>query len=227
LWEIFCQKKSWFYVEMELQELLAFAKQTQGPLKWDTSSLIHVGGVLAGKVNAIQGMSGQEKQKLVCQVLKTVLEDVEKQEKAKTQDDEEKKVISEQFASLRKAVDDVVPASLDLAFAAARGKLDLRKVKKTVWVKYFSCCAKSIVTALVSTNVISQAQANQATTALAAVEAKASQAAEALDGPSQPSNAAAEALKDETRFEQKNPMHTASQEGATQESKSEESPSQA
>ena len=208
---------------MELQELLSFVKQTQGPLKWDTSSLIRVGGVLAGKVNAIQGMSGQEKQKLVCQVLKTVLEDVEKQEKAEVgKSDEEKKVIGEQFASLRKAVDDVVPASLDLAFAAARGKLDLKKVKKTVWVKYFSCCAKSVVTALVSTNVISQAQAKQATDALAAVEVKASEVAAAADAAdaSQPS-------VDETRFEQENPMHTASQEAAKTESKSQESPSQA
>lgn len=211
---------------MELQELLSFVKQTQGPLKWDTSSLIRVGGVLAGKVNAIQGMSGQEKQKLVCQVLKTVLEDVEKQEKAEVgKSDEEKKVIGEQFASLRKAVDDVVPASLDLAFAAVRGKLDLKKVKKTVWVKYFSCCAKSVVTALVSTNVISQAQAKQATDALAAVEVKASEVAAAADAADAAD--ASQRSVDETRFEQENPMHTASQEAAKTESKSQESPSQA
>lgn len=217
---------------MELQELLSFVKQTQGPLKWDTSSLIRVGGLLAGKVNAIQGMSGQEKQKLVCQVLKTVLEDVEKQEKSEAgKTDDEKKQIGEQFASLRKAVDDVVPASLDLAFAAARGKLDLKKVKKSVWVKYFSCCAKSVVTALVSTNVISQAQAKQATDALAAVEEKASAAAEAADAAAEAAEAAeapkVEEEKDKSRFEQENPMHTASQEGAKTESKSEESPSQA
>jgi negative regulator of genetic competence, sporulation and motility len=199
---------------MEVQELIDFAKQSQGLLSWDTSSLIRVGGQLAVKVNGIKNLSGQEKQKLICQVLKRVLEDVEKQEKSeagKTEDD--LKAITAQFASLKKAVDDVIPASLDLALAAARGKLDLKKVKMSVWVKYFSCCARSVVTALVSNNVISQAQAKQATDALTAVEEKASDAAEKYD--------AAHEEKKET-FEQENPMLAQKSESSTEESKPEE-----
>ncbi len=200
---------------MEVQELIDFAKQSQGVLSWDTSSLIRVGGQLAVKVNGIKNLSGQEKQKLICQVLKRVLEDVEKQEKSeagKTEDD--LKAITAQFASLKKAVDDVIPASLDLALAAARGKLDLKKVKMSVWVKYFSCCARSVVTVLVSNNVISQAQAKQATDALTAVEEKASDAAEKYD-------AAKEEEKKET-FEQENPMLAQKSESSTEESKPEE-----
>jgi hypothetical protein len=223
-------KKSQLSVEMELQELLAFVKETQGALKWDSASLIRVGGQLAVKVNGIKNLSGQEKQALICQILKTVLEDVEKKEKSETTVEEEKAAIAQQFASLRKTVDEVLPASLDLALAAARGKLDLKKVKMSVWVKYFSCCAKSVVTALASSNVISQAQAKQATDALAAVEVKAAVAAEAADagceGPAaagcEGPAAAANAEEDKTKFEQENPMRTAIQEEAKTESQSEQ-----
>ena len=207
---------------MELQELLAFVKETQGALKWDSASLIRVGGQLAVKVNGIKNLSGQEKQALICQILKTVLEDVEKKEKSETTVEEEKAAIAQQFASLRKTVDEVLPASLDLALAAARGKLDLKKVKMSVWVKYFSCCAKSVVTALASSNVISQAQARQATDALAAVEVKAAVAAEAADAGCEGPAAAANAEEDKTKFEQENPMRTAIQEEAKTESQSEQ-----
>ena len=205
---------------MDLAQLISFAKESQGALKWDTSSLIRVGGSLAVKVNTLQNLSGQDKQRLICQILKTVLEDVEKKEKSEAgKTDEEKASLTEQFARLRLVVDDVVPASLDLAISAARGKLDLKKVKMSVWVKYFSCCARSVVTALVSNNVISQAQAKQAETALAAVEAKASDAAEKYDAQ----NASEGSVEDKTRFEQENPMRIALQEEAKTESKSEES----
>jgi hypothetical protein len=194
---------------MDVAQLITFAKESQASLKWDVASLIHIGGLLAVKVNGIQNLTGQEKGKLVCQVLKTVLEDFEKKEKSEAGKSEEEKVgIGEQFASLRKAVDDVVPASLELALAAARGKLDLKKVKMSVWVRYFSCCARSVVTALVSNNVISQDQAKQATGVLAAVEKKAVAVAEE---------------KDKSRFEQENPMNTQTQEDAKTESKDEES----
>lgn len=203
---------------MDIPQLIAFTKETQGSLKWDTASLIRLGGLLAVKVNMIQNLTGQEKGKLVCQVLKTVLGDIEKKEKAEEgKTEEEKKMIEEQFASLQKTVDDVVPASLDLALAAARGKLDLKKVKLSVWVRYFSCCARSIVTVLASQNVISQSQAKDALTAVEKVAEKAAEAAESAES-------AESSQEDKTHFEQANPMHTPSEEGAKTESKGEESP---
>ena len=202
------KKSHTLYIEMDVAQLIAFAKKSQGSLKWDISSLIRVGGELAAKVNAIKNLTGQEKGKLVCQVLKIVLEDMEKKEKAELNKEEEKKAIGEHFDSLKKAVDDVVPASLDLALAAARGKLDLKKVKMSVWVRYFSCCMRSVVTVLVSSNVISQGQAKQASDVLTAVEKKAVDVAEKLDT---------------NDFEKMNPMRIQSQEDAKKESKCEES----
>lgn len=184
---------------MDIQELVKFAKESQAGLTWDTSSLIRVGGLLAAKVNTIQNLSGSQKQKLVCQILKQVLDE-------------------SGAASLKQVVDDVVPASLELALAAARGKLDLKKVKMSVWVKYFSCCAHSVVTLLVSQKVISQDQAKQAESALAAVEAKASEVASQKDAA-----AAEEEKKEEDKFEQTNPMHSETSESSTQESKDQES----
>lgn len=216
---------------MDIQQLVAFAKESQGVLSWDTGSLIRVGGQLAAKVNAIQNLSGQEKQKLICQVLKLVLADVEKRE-SEGKSEEEKKTIVQQFATLKQAVDDIIPASLELAISAARGKLDLKKVKMSVWVRYFSCCASSVVKMLVSNHVISEDQGKQASSALAAVEAKAAEAAEKHDAA-----VAAEEKKEETKadaekkgepkadkevFEQENPMHAKKDESSTQESKPEE-----
>ena len=207
---------------MDIQQLVAFAKESQGILSWDTSSLIRVAGGLAVKVNAIQNLSGQEKQKLICQVLKLVLSDVEKnQQEGKSE--EEKKTISQQFATLKQAVDDVIPASLDLAISAARGKLDLKKVKMGVLVRYFSCCAHSVVKLLVSKKVVSQEQANQALTVLAAVEVKATEVAENHDAAvaSETKDETKADEEDKTKFEQENPMHAKKDESSTQESKPE------
>ena len=211
-------KKSHFLLEMEVTQLISLAKELQGPLKWDSSSVIRVGGQLAGKVNALQTLSGQDKCKLVCQVLKTVLEDVEKKEKAEEgKTEEEKGALTAQFEALRKTVDDVLPASLELALAAARGKIDLKKVKPSVWVRYVSCCARSVVKVLAAEKVISQDQVTKVETAVAAVETRAVEVVEEA-------TAAAAPAEDKTHFEQVNPMHAESQEDAKTESKSEDPP---
>lgn len=210
---------------MQVDDLVAIAKEAQGVLTWDSSSLIRVAGILAMKVNAIQNLSGQEKQKLVCQVLKRVLDDVEKKEVSEEQTEEKKKNLSEHFSTLKKCVDDVIPASLELALSAARGKLDLKKVKMSVWVRYFSCCIRSAVTVLVSNNVISQEQAKKANDLIVVAEAKAADAAAAADAATAsvvdaadaaPAPASVEEKKVEPEFVVENPML------ANQEAKAEE-----
>lgn len=197
---------------MDLQELLKVAKQAQGPLEWDSSSLIRIGGVVATKLNAVQTLSGADKQKLVCQVLKTLLEDSQKELSSKESLTEtEKASLSEKFVALRKVVDDVVPASLELAVAAARGKLDLKKVKPSVWMKLVSCCTASAVDVLVANHVISEEQGKKVEAAVTAVEEKVVEQEKKVE-------------EDKTRFEVENPMHTASPEEPKTESKSEEAP---
>lgn len=165
---------------MNAQDLVKFAVARQGDLRWDLPSLIRVGGELAVKVNGIQNLSGTEKQKLVCQVLKIVLEDEENKMKIGKSEDEIKR-IDAQFEKLKSGVDDVLPASLELAIAAARGKFDLKKVKVSQLVKMFSCCAASAVTVLESAHVISAADAKKAGDILSSVESKASDVAQKVD----------------------------------------------
>lgn len=170
---------------MELQELLQLVTEVQGARSWDVAALIRVGGVVAAKVNGLQNLSGQEKKTLVCQVLAKALDVTEQKEcKAQGVSTEDAAKIQARYAELKVALQTVVPAALDLAVSAARGKLDLKKVSPSVWAQAFSCCVSSAVSVLASQKLISEAQAQQAVAlekratevALAAAEAKAASA---------------------------------------------------
>ena len=167
---------------MQLQDLLAIVKDVQGVNKWDIQSIIRVGGLLAVQVNSLQGLSGKEKTELVCSVVTLAMDESENKEKAEAgKTEEEKNAIGERYAKLRLAVRDALPASLELAVSAARGKVDLKKVKKSVWVQLFSCCADSAVSVLADAKLISEAQAKQVNAVLDAVEEKAMDVAKKAD----------------------------------------------
>lgn len=158
---------------MELNELVAIAKDCKGSGNWTPASLIRVGGILAGKINGIQNMSGTEKLKLVQRVLLQVLAETENKEvgeKGLSADDIQK--IHERYDVLENVVNDTLPASLELAIQAARGGLDLKKIKPSQWVKFCSCFATSVVHQLASLNLISEAHATQVRELVVKVEEK-------------------------------------------------------
>lgn len=159
---------------MELNELVAIAKDCKGSGNWTSASLIRVGGILAGKINGIQNMSGTEKLKLVQRVLLQVLAETENKEvgeKGLSTDDIQK--IHDRYDVLENIVNETLPASLELAIQAARGGLDLKKIKPSQWVKFCSCFATSVVHQLASLNLISEAHATQVRQLLVKVEEKA------------------------------------------------------
>jgi hypothetical protein len=161
-------------VEMELSELLALAKECKGPGNWTSSSLVRVGGILAGKVNGIQNLSGGEKLKLVQRILLQLLGEAENKEIAEPGlTTEEIQKIHDRYDVLETTVADVLPASLELAIQAARGGLDLKKVKPSTWVKLCSCFATTVVHQLASMNLISETHATQARRLLATATEKA------------------------------------------------------
>lgn len=165
---------------MELNELVAIAKDCKGSGNWTSASLIRVGGILAGKINGIQNMSGTEKLKLVQRVLLQVLAETENKEvgeKGLSTDDIQK--IHDRYDVLENIVNETLPASLELAIQAARGGLDLKKIKPSQWVKFCSCFATSVVHQLASLNLISEAHATQVRQLLVKVEEKAG----TLDAP--------------------------------------------
>lgn len=167
---------------MELNELVALAKESKGPGNWTPGSLIRVGGILASKINTIQNLSGSEKLKLVQRVLLQLLAEAENKEIAETglSTDEIQK-IHDRYDVLENVVSESLPASLELALNAARGRLDLKKVKLSVWVKMCSCFATSVVHQLASMNLISETHATQARRAIGVVEEKATAAAKARE----------------------------------------------
>lgn len=177
---------------MELADLMNFANEVKGVGTWDVQALIRVGGALAGRVNALQNLSGGEKLKLVQQILRKVLEEAESKEIAvKDLTKEQIQTIKERYARVKTSVEDVLPASLELALNAARGKLNLKKIKPSVWVKICSCFLKTVVQQLASHNLISEAHATQASQALEVVQKKAEDAAAAAEGAEKPAEEAA------------------------------------
>lgn len=171
---------------MELTELVTIAKDCKGPGNWTPGSLIRVGGILAGKVNTIQNLSGTEKLKLVQRILLQLLAEAENKEIAvPTLTTEEIQKIHERFDVLENTVADVLPASLELAINAARGRLDLKKVKLSTWTKMCSCFAKTVVHELASLHLISEAHATQARRAISVVQEKAVAFADAKEEESQ------------------------------------------
>lgn len=159
---------------MELQELLSVAKECKGPGNWTSASLIRVGGILAGKVNSIENLSGTEKTKLVQRILIQLLAETEKKEVEEpglSKDEIQK--IHDRYDILENIVGETLPASLELAINAARGRLDLKKVKPSTWVKMCSCFATAVVHQLASMNLISEAHATQARRAIGVVQEKA------------------------------------------------------
>lgn len=167
---------------MELNDLVTLAKEVKGPGAWTSSNLIRVGGILAAKVNSIQNLSGGEKLKLVQRVLLQGLAEVENKEIAEPGlSKEEIQKIHDRYDVLEATVADVLPASLELAIKAARGSLDLKKIKPSVWVTMCSCFATTVVHQLASMNLISEAHATQARRVLTVVTEKAEAAAVSLD----------------------------------------------
>jgi hypothetical protein len=153
---------------MEISELVELVKKTHGTTEWNVAEVIRIGGLLAAKVNTIKELSGKEKGKLVADALKAALNELEKNE-AVGLTEENLKALKARFDQLKAAVDDVLPASLELAISAARGGLDLKKVKPSFWIHLGSCCAKAAVSVLVKEKVISEETAKKAADAVETV----------------------------------------------------------
>ncbi len=118
----------------EFDRLKSVAKALMSQKQWDASSLVALAGSLAGEVNKLTSLSGPQKKQLVLDVVKAVFQEaVEKASPSSPLGN------PETVKSLNFVLDFAVPASLDLAVAAARGQLDLKKVKKTAIAGCLAC----------------------------------------------------------------------------------------
>ena len=121
---------------LEFGKLKTVAQALMSQKEWTPAAVVALGGSLAAEVNSLVQLSGSQKKQLVLDVIKAVLlEAVEK-----TTDLSGAPLASKEFVqSLLFVLESVLPASLDLAVAAARGQIDLKKVKASVFVGFLSC----------------------------------------------------------------------------------------
>ncbi len=163
---------------MEVEQLLQLIREKTTGRTWDAETCLRVGAELAVKVNAVSNLSGSEKKKLVVDLILQVLKEAEEKEKQGKSDTTQ---ITEKYDQLEKTVKEVLPTSLELIVSASRGKLDLKKVKPSVWMRYCSCFVKSVVTVLVAQKVISADVGKKVTDMTEQVEEKAEAVLEAVE----------------------------------------------
>ncbi len=164
---------------MEVEDLVKFVRSefSTKPVV-DAETCLRVGAALAVKVNALSNLNGSEKKKLVVDVVLRCLKEAEEKEKAGKADTT---AIVARYDRLEKSVSETLPVSLELIVSASRGKLDLKKVKPSVLLRYCSCFAKTVVTVLVSQKVISEEVAKKVEEKIEIVEEKAEVADSVVD----------------------------------------------
>lgn len=118
----------------EFDRLKSVAQSLMTQKQWDAASLVALAGSLAGEVNKLTSLSGSQKKQLVLDVVKAAF-----QEAVEKASPSSPLASPETVKSLNFVLDFAVPASLDLAVSAARGQLDLKKVKKTAVAGCLAC----------------------------------------------------------------------------------------
>lgn len=157
----------------EVAAFVKFAKDLQGVKLFDVSSLLTTGTALAAQANKLQGLSGQQKKALVLAAMEEVVKQAEQSETEPSTPE-----IKARFEALRAALKEALPTALDIAVAAARGQLDLRKIEPSVLVRLFSCCVRSTVDILATQNLVSKEAAEKVKKVTAGAEEAVSAAAE-------------------------------------------------
>lgn len=142
---------------------------------WTPAAVVALGGSLAAEANRLVALSGLQKKQLVIDVIKVVLDEAV----VKSIDLSGSPLASKEgVAALNFVLESVLPASLDLAVAAARGQLDLKKVKASVFSGFLACLPVGLGLCGVSRE--------QAQLAVSAVESVAKQVDPSLSEKSEP-----------------------------------------
>lgn len=113
---------------MEPTELVLFIKSIHGNKEWTGQSIIRIGGKVAEKVNTVRGLTGQQKEDLACSSIQICVKEAFDTQIEATEDEGKKNEIQEKYKKLRFVLHDVLPAALDLAVKASRGKVQLQSI---------------------------------------------------------------------------------------------------
>ena len=175
----------------------------------DAGALISAGVKLSVRVNALTQLNGVQKRDLVVAVLLAALEKVEKKEK-ESASPEESTAIAKKYDHLEQVVRSGVPSAIDAAIDAARGKLNLKKVRPSALLRFCICFSKKAVAVLNDAGVISDEMEKKAELVLRKAEDVQEKVGEKLD------SAAGVAPAEEEKVIIENPMLEKSEETKTQ-----------
>lgn len=129
---------------VEIDSLVAGAYDALADGQLTFGEVVQLGGLLAGKVNLFVHLSGHQKQKVVLTVLERAFEKVVA-EKLPAVPEAERDALRQRAELAAQFAKETLPAVLDLAVSAARGKLDLSKAKQTcgsLLQLLFACTSK-------------------------------------------------------------------------------------
>lgn len=121
---------------MDPTKLVSVAQKALGDKVWNVELVLRIGVQLATVVNSFPNLSGQDKTNLVCQTILKMLDDVEKAGKEHWVESTETEKTIAHLEECKKAVQTVLPVSLELVVSASRGEIVLKEQA----VKYFSWC---------------------------------------------------------------------------------------
>ena len=124
---------------METPDLIQFIKDTKGSHQWTVSSVIRVAVALYLKVQLFSNLSKEQKNLLVCNLVKKALEEEKAElDKKLNLSEDKKKIEATVFEKILVAVDEVLPSVLE--------HIPVPELPKAVtqWFSFIPCSAISV-----------------------------------------------------------------------------------
>jgi hypothetical protein len=123
---------------MDPTKLLQYAEKALGNKAWTVELVLRIGVDLASAVNSFPNLTGEDKCRLVCATIQTMIDNSEKAGIEHMEESTEKENTKARLQECRNAVKMILPVSLNLVIMASRGKIPFQKVLEDISSKPWS-----------------------------------------------------------------------------------------
>ena len=117
---------------MDPTKLLQYAEKALGNKAWTVELVLRIGVDLATAVNSFPNLTGEDKCRLVCATIQTMIDNSEKAGIEHMEESTEKENTKARLQECRNAVKMVLPVSLNLVVMASRGKFPFQKALENI-----------------------------------------------------------------------------------------------
>ena len=117
---------------MDPAKLLQYAEKALGNKAWTVELVLRIGVDLATAVNSFPNLTGEDKCRLVCATIQTMIDNSEKAGIEHMEESTEKENTKARLQECRNAVKMVLPVSLNLVVMASRGKFPFQKALEDI-----------------------------------------------------------------------------------------------